>query len=372
MSDLIHVSTADPKAAYLEHKDEIDRAIKRVLDSGWYILGDECRHFESEFADHTGSEFGIAVANGTDALEIALRSCGVTPGDEVVTVSLTASATAAAIDLCGAVPVFVDIDPHTLTLDPGRLEEAISPRTRAIVPVHLYGHPADMAVIMDVARRVNCRVVEDCAQAHGAICKGQRVGTWGDMAAFSFYPTKNLGALGDGGIVVTSDCELAEKCRLMREYGWETRYVSSSRGKNSRLDEIQAAILRVKLKYLDQDNEARRNLASVYSVKLDKEKLTLPIQAEDMVHVYHQFVVRTAERDALQAWLRSQNVGSSILYPVPVHLQPAYSQSLIGPGGLPVTEKVVKELLCLPIYPELPMLHVDQVVDAIGSFDWDT
>ena len=252
---------SNPKAQYQAHKEEIDSAIQRVLDKGWYILGDETKAFESEFAAYIGVDHGIGVGSGTEALHIALAACGIGLGDEVITVSHTAVATVAAIELAGATPVLVDIDPDYYTLNPDKLESAISPRTKAIIPVHLYGQPADLTPILEIARQHGVLLIEDCAQAHGAMYGGRRIGAWGDIACFSFYPTKNLGALGDGGMVVTNDSALAERARLLREYGWAERYVSSIPGLNSRLDEVQAAVLSVKLRFLDADNEARALLA---------------------------------------------------------------------------------------------------------------
>jgi dTDP-4-amino-4,6-dideoxygalactose transaminase len=268
---------ADPKANYLAHKEEIDQAIRRVLDSGWYILGQEVAAFEQEFAQYLGVSQAVGVGSGTDALEIALRACGVGVGDAVITVSHTVVATVAAIELVGAMPVLVDIDPITFTLDPNRLEDTIAQhqgsRIKAIIPVHLYGHPAAMPAIKEIARRHDLYVIEDCAQSHGAAIKGRKTGAWGDLAAFSFYPTKNLGALGDGGAVVTDNAELAQKLRLLREYGWQRRYISEMPGMNTRLDEIQAAVLRVKLQYLDKENAQRRELAEVYNSRLSATPL---------------------------------------------------------------------------------------------------
>ena len=269
MSQLPMIPQTDPRASYLEHKAEIDTAIQRVLDSGWYILGKEVDAFERAFAAYVGITHAIGVANGTDALELALRACGIGPGDLVFTVSHTAVATVAAIELVGATPVLVDIDPATYTLDPNCLEAALAHppagRPKAVIPVHLYGQPADMPAILELVRRYDLYIIEDCAQSHGAKLAGRMTGSWGDIAAFSFYPTKNLGALGDGGMVVTKDHDLAEKVQLLRQYGWKKRYVSEYPGGNSRLDELQAAILHSKLPYLDLENHRRREIASQYS-----------------------------------------------------------------------------------------------------------
>lgn len=360
----------DPKANYLAHQAEIDQAIHRVLDSGWYILGQEGTAFEQEFAQYLGVGDAVGVGNGTDALEIALRACGVGAGDAVITVSHTVVATVAAIELVGAMPVLVDIDPTTFTLDPNRLEDTIKQhqgsRIKAIIPVHLYGHPADMPAIMEIARRHDLYVIEDCAQSHGAAIKGRKTGAWGDLAGFSFYPTKNLGALGDGGAVVTDNAEIAQKLRLLRQYGWQQRYVSEFPGMNTRLDEIQAAVLRVKLQYLDQENAQRRQLGEIYNSCLADTDLVLPKVGQDVETVYHQYVVKSAERDNLRDFLKDNAVGTLIHYPVPVHRQPAYQNRVaIGSGGLQVTEKVVGEILSLPMYPQMINAQAQQVADLI-------
>ena len=340
-----------------------------MLERGRYILGPETGAFEQEFAAYIGAQSALGVGSGTEALHLALRACGIGPGDEVITVSHTAVATVAAIELCGALPVLVDIDPVTYTLDPGRLEPAISPRTRAIIPVHLYGHPADLAQIVSIAASHGVRVIEDCAQAHGAFYDGRRAGSLGDIAAFSFYPTKNLGAIGDGGMVVTGDPALAEAARLLREYGWQERYVSQVPGWNSRLDELQAAVLRVKLRYLDVENARRKVLAGMYDRLLADTHLILPQCRLGASHVYHQYVVGCRERDALQAHLASNGIGTLIHYPVPVHLQPAYAGRLQTPGGMQNTEQAARQVLSLPMYPELSDDQVEQVADAILTWD---
>jgi len=367
----IYVPQSDPKAGYLAHQREIDEAVRQVLESGWYILGQHVVAFEREFADYLSAAHCVGVANGTDALTLALRACGVGVGDAVITVSHTAVATAAAIELAGAMPLLVEIDPATFTISPQAIEDAIKnyqgdAKLKAIIAVHLYGHPAEMAAIADLARRFDLRVIEDCAQAHGAMIERKRVGTFGDIAAFSFYPTKNLGALGDGGAVVTNDDALAERVRLLREYGWRERYVSDIAGTNSRLDELQAAILRVKLKHLDEENERRWRIAQGYDEQLAAASLRLPKRRDDVSHVYHQYVVRTGERDALKARLKEQGIGTLIHYPVPVHLQPAYrNRVLIGSGGLPETERAAREVLSLPMFPQLTREQVNQVSAAI-------
>lgn len=370
----LSIPQTDPKANYLAHRDEIDAAIARVLESGWYILGAEVTAFEQEFAAYIGAAESIAVANGTDAIHVALRACGIGPGDGVITVSHTAVATVAAIELAGATPVLVDVDPETCTIDPAKIRAAIdafrngSVRIRAIIPVHLYGHPADMPAIMEIARAEGILVIEDCAQSHGASIGGRTTGTWGDIAAFSFYPTKNLGALGDGGGIATSDPALASAARLVREYGWKDRYISAIPGMNSRLDELHAAPLRVKLRHLDADNDRRRRIAAAYDAALAGTGLGLPVVRPDCTHVYHQYVIRTPRRDELRAHLRELGIGTLVHYPAPVHLQPAYLDRVAAPGGMVVTERLVGEILSLPIYPELRAEQVERVIEGITAW----
>jgi len=362
--------TADPRAAYQAAAAEIQAAIRRVLDSGHYILGPEVEAFEREFAGYLGVAHAVAVASGTDALELALRAAGVRPGDGVATVANTASATVAAIELAGAEAVLVDVDAQTMTMDPAALERRLAaaggPPIRAVVPVHLYGHPADLPRIVELARRHGLAVVEDCAQAHGAAIQGRRVGGWGAAGAFSFYPTKNLGAIGDGGAVVTPEARVAEQVRLLRQYGWRERYVSNQPGKNSRLDELQAAILRVKLARLDADNRKRQALAARYLRGLAGTKLVLPAVAAGCEPVWHQFVVRTPGRDALRAHLAAAGIQASVLYPVPIHHQPAYRDERLH---LPVTEQACRELLCLPLHPGLELADIERVCAQIAEWD---
>lgn len=358
------ISAANPHAQYESHRREIDAAIRGVLDRGEYILGREVLAFEKEFAAWVGVKHAVSVANGTDAVHLALRASGIGAGDEVITVSHSAVATVAAVEMAGATPVLVDIDPVHFTIDPERIEEAITPRTRAILPVHLYGCPAEMTAIVDISRRRGVKIVEDCAQAHGARVGGRRVGAIGDAAAFSFYPTKNLGAIGDGGMIVTDDDETAAKARLLRQYGWQARYVSSVIGWNSRLDELQAAILRVKLRYLDEDNERRRGIAAKYTAALDGSPVVSPaIRGE---HVFHLYVVRDERRDELSAALAARGIGTGIHYPLPIHLQPAY-RGRIRDTGLAETERAARQVLSLPIYPELSAADVSTVASALAE-----
>lgn len=354
------------RSGYLAQQEEIDGAVRRVLASGWYILGQETAAFEQEFAAYCGAAGCVGVNSGTDALYLALRACGVGPGDEVITVAHTAVATVAAIRMTGATPVLVDIDPATYTMAPSALAAAMTPATRAVIPVHLYGHPADMDAIRTIARK--CFVIEDCAQAHGAQYKGRPVGTFGDLACYSFYPTKNLGALGDGGAVTSNDPELLDKVRLLREYGWtpQERYVSHVEGVNSRLDELQSAILRVRLRHLDANNAARRRLATLYD-ELLPAAVKRPVAQPGNHHVYHLYVIQHAGRDGLRARLAEQGIGAGIHYPVPVHLQPAYQSGQVRCHALPVTERAAGEVLSLPMYPTLTETQVRAVADAVAT-----
>lgn len=367
-----------PRARYLAHRQAIDAALAEVFVRGQFILGPETRAFESEFAAFLGATDCIGVANGTDALEIALRSCGIGPGDAVVTVSLTATATVAAIERAGATPLFADIDEATFTLDPESLraiiqlqQKAGSPRIKAVIPVHLYGQAADLPAILSIAREHGLRVIEDCAQAHGATLSGRPVGTWGDLAAFSFYPTKNLGAFGDAGALVTSDPALADRARALREYGWKTRYVSAFPGVNSRIDEIHAATLRVLLKALTEENVARQRLARRYDEALADSRELPPVIRKDATHVFHQYVIRSPERDSLQSFLTEAGVPTQIHYPVPVHLQPAYAGRFpINGNALRRTESAAREILSLPMSPHFDDVLMQRVLNQLGR--WKT
>ncbi len=354
---------SNPKAQYLSYKNEIDAAISRVLSSGLYILGKEVQMFEKEFSSYIGVSYGIGVGNGTEAIHLALRACGIGKGDEVITVSHTAVATVAAIVMSGAKPVFVDIEPDYFTMDVKQIKNVITHRSKAIIPVHIYGQPVDMEPLMAIARKYKLQVIEDCAQAHGAKIKGRFVGSFGDMASFSFYPTKNLGALGDGGMILTNNKELAKKTKLLREYGWAERNVSSFHGFSSRLDEIQAAVLRIKLKYLDEDNLKRKYIAEKFNVKLKDTNLILPKQRENTLHSYHLYVVRSKKRNNLIAYLRDKNIYPLIHYPVPAHIQPAYSH--LSSMNLAVTENAAKQVVSLPMYPELAEEDVKLIIKAI-------
>jgi dTDP-4-amino-4,6-dideoxygalactose transaminase len=343
-------------------------AVDRVIESGHYVLGEEVDRFEGEWAAYVGTAFAVSVASGTDALALALRAAGVRPGDEVITVSHSAVATVAAIEQIGAVPVFVDIEPVSRCLDPSQLPGLISRRTRAVVPVHMYGQPAAMEAIMTVARNAGLAVVEDCAQAHGAAIRGARVGTFADAGAFSFYPTKNLGALGDGGAVVTSSTDIAEGVRAIRQYGWRTRYVSAVTGVNSRLDEIQAAILRAKLPHLDAHNERRRMIAARYRTALAGTGIAAPADIPGTLHAMHLFVVESEDRESLRLFLHDRGISTAVHYPLAVHQQPAYRGRIRGEEALPVTERLYRRILTLPMGPQLCDEHVGRICAALQAW----
>jgi dTDP-4-amino-4,6-dideoxygalactose transaminase len=343
---------------------EIDAAVARVLDSGWFVLGPEGEAFERELATALGASEVVTVANGTDALHLALRALGVGPGDEVVTTSLSAAFTALAIVQAGARPVFVDVDPATLNLDPRAVAAALTPRTRAILPVHLYGHPADLQPILDLAAGRGIAVLEDACQAHGARYRGRAVGTLAPLGALSFYPTKNLGALGDGGAVLAGDRDLAVRVRRLRNGGQSDRYRHEEPGVNSRLDEIQAAILRVSLRHLDAWTERRREIAAFYRRELEGAGLVLPREQDYARAVYHLFVVRHPRRDELVEALRRDGIGTLIHYPIPLHRQPAFAAAG-PPPSLPVVEQAAAEVLSLPLYPELTDAQAAAVVAAV-------
>ena len=368
------IPQANPGAGYRALKAGIDEAVARALSSGWYILGNELRAFEAEFAAWLGVPAVIGCGNGTDAIALALRGLGIGPGCTVVTVSHTAVATVAAIEMTGATPLLIDIDPVHYTMDPDALHRVLSdppsglPPIKAVVAVHLYGQLADLGRIVPLCRRFGAALIEDCAQAHGARLHGQRAGTFGDAATFSFYPTKNLGALGDGGAVAVGDGALADRIAALRQYGWHQHYISDETGVNSRLDEVQAAILRAKLPYLDSQNARRAAIAGAYTAALKDGSLRPPQQRAGAEHVFHLYVTRSAERDRVQAGLKAAGIGTGIHYPVPVHLQPAYlGRVALGPDGCPETERTAREILSLPLYPELTPAEVDTVCAALKA-----
>jgi dTDP-4-amino-4,6-dideoxygalactose transaminase len=373
--DLEPVPQSSPGRDYRRHQAEIDAALSRALQSGWYVLGPEVRAFEAEFAAYLGLCESVGVANGTDAVELALKALGIGPGDAVYTVSNTAVATVVGIERAGALPVLVDVDAGSFTLDPASLAAAIAAdprpggaRPKAVVVVHLYGRVAAMPEIERTARAAGLLIVEDCAQAHGAKLDGREAATFGDIAAFSFYPTKNLGALGDGGLVATDDAAVAARARELRQYGWRDRYISAVPGMNSRLDELQAAMLRAKLRYLDEDNSRRRAIAGRYEAGLGGSGVVVPAVGAGVEHVFHQYVIRARNRGGLIAWLAQRGISSAIHYPVPVHMQPAYAGRLPRPVALPVTERLSGEILSLPIFPSLRDDEVDRTIDAIREW----
>ncbi|MEK9628831.1 MAG: DegT/DnrJ/EryC1/StrS family aminotransferase [Nitrospinota bacterium] len=357
---------SNPKLQYLAHKEEIDIAIQSVLAKGNLVMGENVEAFEKEFSTFIGAKYTIGVGSGTDAICLALRALEINDGDEIIVPSHTATASVAAIVLAGAVPVFAEVESEYFTLDPISVEKAITPKSKGVLVVHLYGQPADMDGFRKVAKKYNLKLIEDCAQSPGASYKGTRVGTLGEVGCFSFYPTKNLGALGDGGAVTTSDCKLAERLIKLRQYGWDKDRISQYTGYNSRLDEIQAAVLRVKLRYLEEDNANRISIANQYEEQLNSLPLVLPKRRPECLHVYHLFVIDVEQRNALESNLKSKGVIAGIHYPVPVHLMPAFKG--YSSQGLIHTEKIVDRVLSLPIYPELS--HEDQslVINHLKEF----
>jgi dTDP-4-amino-4,6-dideoxygalactose transaminase len=362
------VPFVDLVAQHASIQPELDEAIAQVIANANFILGEEVDLFENEFAAFCGTNHAVGLDSGTSALELALRAYEIGPGDEVITAANTFIATVLAISYTGATPVLVDADPRTYNLDPELIESAITSRTRAIIPVHLYGQPADMDRIMEIARRHDLIVIEDAAQAHGALYKGRRTGSLADAAAFSFYPAKNLGACGDGGAVVTNDERIADSLRMLRNYGQTKKYHHVSQGFNRRLDTLQAAILRIKLKYIDQWNAARRDHAQAYGQLLADSGLILPVEAPGVESVYHLYIVRTEDRDRLQHYLHEQNIATGIHYPIPVHLQPAYEDLGYSKGDFPVSEMLAEEILSLPMYPELEPAAIAYTAAAIQDY----
>jgi len=363
----IKVPYLDLKAQYQSIKPEIDAAIAGVLDSCQFVLGSEVAAFEHEFADYSGAAECIAVNSGTSALHLALLAAGVGPGDEVITVPYTFVASVAAVTYAGARPVLVDIDPQSFNMNPAAIEAAITPRTKAIMPVHLYGQPADMDPIMEVARRHGLIVIEDAAQAHGAKYKGRPVGSIGDMTCFSFYPTKNLGAYGEGGAVTSNNAEFSRSIRLLRDWGQDRKYHHVVRAFNYRMEGFQGAILRVKLRHLEQWTEARRTIVSKYNRLLAESAVKLPQEMPWARHVYHVYTLRSEDRDALQAALLAEGIQTAIHYAVPAHLQPAYADLGYSRGDLPESEKAASQVLSLPLYPELTDDQIHTVAHALMS-----
>jgi dTDP-4-amino-4,6-dideoxygalactose transaminase len=364
----MNIPLVDLKAQYRSIQPEMDAAIQEVLDSTAFVGGTQIKQFEKEFAAFCEVPYAIGVGNGTDALELALRACGVGSGDEVITVSHTFTATAEAVIAVGATPVLVEIDPQTYNMDVGDLEGKITPRTRAIIPVHLYGQPADMDPILEVAQRHGLRVIEDAAQAHGARYKGRRAGSLGDIACFSFYPGKNLGAYGDAGALTTADPDLAQYVRFMHNHGRTEKYIHDYIGRNSRLDGLQAAILRVKLRHLDGWNAQRRAHARTFDELLSGLDVGLPTIFPEVEPVFHLYVVRVQDRDGLRAFLGERGISAGIHYPVPLHLQPAYKDLGYREGDLPITEAAAREILSLPMYAELTGEQMEAIANGIEAF----
>jgi dTDP-4-amino-4,6-dideoxygalactose transaminase len=357
----------DLKASYTELKTEIDEAIKRVLESGWYILGEEVETFESEYANYCEAKYCVGVANGLDALHLALLALGVREGDEVIVPSNTYIATWLAVSQCGATPVPVEPNELTYNIDPERIEAAITERTKVILPVHLYGQPADMDPILTIARKHGLKVLEDGAQAHGARYKGKRLGAHGDAVAWSFYPGKNLGAYGDGGAITTNDPEIADRIQVLRNYGSRVKYINEIQGFNSRLDTLQAAILRVKLKHLNKANLTRQSIATQYLNDIPKNGLTTPLVPDWAEPVWHLFVVRSKNREQFQHQLNQAGINTLIHYPIPPHLQAAYKKLNFSEGSFPISEQIHKEVLSLPIGPAMLNQQIKQVVDAVKA-----
>lgn len=364
----MNIPLVDLKIQYESIKDEIQVAIRRVLESSQFILGEEVEAFEEEFAQYSGARHAVGVNSGTSALYLTLLALGVRPGDEVITVSQTFIATIEAISWTGARPVFVDIEDKTYTIDPARIEAVVTSRTKGIIPVHLYGHPADMDPILEIAKQRKLWVVEDACQAHGALYKGKKVGGLGRVACFSFYPGKNLGAYGEGGAVVTNDRELAVQIKKLRNHGGLTKYSHEFIGWNARLEGIQGAILRTKLPFLDRWNELRRQHAREYTSLLRKGTFGLPQEAGWAKSVFHLYVIRVPRRDALNAYLNEQGIGSLVHYPRPNHLLGCFKDLGYGEGDLPVTEEVCREILSLPLYPELTPHQIQTVATQVQSF----
>jgi dTDP-4-amino-4,6-dideoxygalactose transaminase len=364
MSD-IKVPYLDLKAQYRSIKPEIDAAIARVLDSCQFVLGAEVESFERDFAAYCGAAECIALNSGTSALHLALLAAGIGPGDEVITVPFTFVASIAAVIYAGALPVLVDIDPRSFTMDPALIEAAITPRTKAILPVHLYGQTADMDPIVEIARRHNLLVIEDAAQAHGAKYKGRRVGSIGHIACFSFYPGKNLGAYGEGGAVTTSNPEYARRIRMLRDWGQDRKYHHLLRGYNYRMEGFQGAVLGVKLRHLDRWTEARRSIAQKYNMLLANCEVETPTEMPWAYHVYHVYTLRANDRDSLHAALAAEGIQTGIHYPAPVHLQPAYADLGYGPGAFPHSEKAASQVLSLPLFPEMTDAQIHAVMRVV-------
>jgi len=358
----------DLKAQHEKIDKEIQSAILSVLNKSQFILGENVSKFEEEFSQYLGGGYSISVGSGMAALYLALLAAGIKPGDEVITVSHTFVATYLAIIQTGARPILVDVNPESYTIDTHKIEEKITEKTKAILPVHLYGYPADMVEIGKIAKKYNLFIIEDACQAHGSRIKNKKIGRFGDLACFSFYPAKNLGAYGDGGMVFTKNKRFQEKLFCLRNYGQRIKYYHDCFGINSRLDEIQAAILRVKLKYLDKWNALRRKAAAKYTSGINSSQVSCPEEKRDFYHVYHLYVIRTPHRSRLQEWLLKNDIYTQIHYPIPVHKQKCYFPLSNEKINLPVTERISKEILSLPIYPEIQDSQIKHVIDTVNSF----
>jgi len=364
----MNIPLVDLRRQYLSIKKEVDQAIQEVIDNSAFIMGENVQEFENEFAEFCGVRYGVGTSSGTTALHLALVVCGIKQGDEVITVPYTFIATTEAISYTGAKVVFVDIEDRSYTMDPEKIEQAITERTKAIIPVHLFGHPADMDKITKIAKKRNLVVIEDACQAHGAEYRAKKVGSLGDIACFSFYPGKNLGAYGDAGMVVTDNKELAEKVRLLRDHGRNKKYYHQVEGYNYRLDAIQAAILRVKLRHLAEWTEKRRRNAKLYNELLKGSGVKTPVEMEYAKHVYHLYVIRTEKREELYSRLKEKGISVAIHYPLPLHLQEAYRYLGWKKGDFPISEGCAKGLLSLPMFPELTREEIAEIVQVIKNF----
>lgn len=362
------IQLVDLVTQYHSIKKEIDDAVNATLESGHFILGPAVVKFEESIASYLGVQHAIGLASGTDALVLALRALNIGAGDEVIIPAYTFFATAGTVMSVGATPVFVDVDPEMYEIDTAQIEGRITPRTKAIIPVHLYGHPTEMDPILEIAQKHSLKVIEDNAQAFGATYRGRKTGSMGDIGCLSFFPTKNLGAFGDGGMVVTNDAALAERMRMLRTHGWKKKYYSEEVGYNSRLDAMQAAILQAKLPHVDGWNEKRRSLAQRYSEKLAPLGVTVPVECDWARHVYHLYIIRVERRDELQAFLKQKGIASEVYYPLPPHLSTPCRTFGYKEGDYPVAERAAKETLALPLYPELTVEQQDEVVAALNEF----
>jgi len=363
------IPIVDLKRQYKAIKSEVDSVIAEVINSSWFILGEQVEKFEKEFANFSGAKYAVGVGSGTEALHLALVALGVKSSDEVITVPNTAIFTVSAISFANAKPIFVDIDQQYYTIDPAKIEDAITEKTKVILPVHLYGQCAHMDKILEIAKKHKLKVIEDACQAHGAEYEGKKAGTMGDLGCFSFYPSKNLGAYGDGGMIITNNPELAEQSKMLRNGGQERRYYHKVKGFNSRLDEIQAAILRVKLKYLDTWNKLRRKNAFLYNKLITDEKIIKPVEASYGKHIYHLYVVKIHERNKFQQYLKNNNIDTYSHYPIPIYLQEAYRFLGLKRGACPVAEKCADEVLSLPVFPELEEGEIRYIADIINKFN---